>query len=226
MHGMRQSAAIAAIKFTAGGAETVAAPGALAGEGLAGNGSHEFNGASQTHSAPGLLSCFRVPWACMNDPYRAPGVIDEVPHASPACYLNLPPVHAPAIKAARGELAAKLPVPVISHTRPGAHVFKCLMGVAGRLAAQLLPARSGCVVAEPDVPLAFSSGPAHSLAAAWVQSAGSGTGPQSTGGVVSAARISGSAYASAVARHSRSRAASCSGAWAPLAAASARSEAN
>src|SRR5579875_1962991 len=166
-----------------------------------------------------------MPWARMHQPYLVLVVVDQVPDAGSAGDLDLPPVHLPATELAGGKIAVQRAVPMIPHAWPGAHVLPGGPGIARRPAAQLFPALGRLVVAEDDLPLAFGGRRGHAVTAPRAHLAGSGTGPQSTGGVVSAARMSGSAYASAVARHSRSRAATRSGACSPLEAASASSAA-
>jgi hypothetical protein len=155
-------------------------------------------------------------------------IINEVPGATSSCDLDLPPVHPPAAKDPRGEIPPQLPVPVIRHARlvrisrsaaltfPGAWRQSC----SQPLAASLLPDRT-----VHSSSSAGSAGGGDWIPAPRAHSAGSGTGPQSTGGLVSAARISGSAYASAVACQSRIRVAIKSGASGPAAAASASSAA-
>jgi len=155
-------------------------------------------------------------------------IINEVPGATSSCDLDLPPVHPPAAKDPRGEIPPQLPVPVIPHARPRSHIPERGSDVPGRVAAKLLPALGRIVIAEQDCPLVLVGrigGRGDWIPAPRAHSAGSGTGPQSTGGLVSAARISGSAYASAVACQSRIRVAIKSGASGPAAAASASSAA-
>ncbi len=164
--------------------------------------------------------------ARMHEPYGASVIIDQVPDSRASRNLDLPAVHLTAAEMARCQRAAQLAVPVVPHTRPCPHVLPGDARVSWCGPAQFLPAFGGIVVGKDHLPLIFGSGRGDALSSARTHAAGWGTGPQSAGGVVSAARMSGSACASAVACHSRSMAASLSGAWLLLPAASARSEAS